>query len=174
MPPFSRARSAIGTSDPTGAKIIAASNFSGGISSEPPAQTAPNERANFCPALSPGRVNAKTSRFSKQRNLGDQMRRGAETIDAKFAAHLLFSGTIGNRACQRKEAARRDVFILFGQRKTKSRIGDSEFRIAAIDRVAGEARVIAKIFAARFAKLAFSARPTEPRNADAIANLETA
>ena len=39
-------------------------DFSGGISSEPPAQSAPNERANFCPALSPGRVNAKTSRFS--------------------------------------------------------------------------------------------------------------
>ena len=34
----------------------------GGLSSEPPAQSAPSERANACPAASPGRVKAKTRR----------------------------------------------------------------------------------------------------------------
>ena len=44
-PPFFTAARAAGTSAPTGAKIIAASSGSGGISSEPPAHTAPSERA---------------------------------------------------------------------------------------------------------------------------------
>jgi len=48
-PPFFTARSATGTSAPTGAKMMAASSGSGGVSSDPPAQTAPSERANPAP-----------------------------------------------------------------------------------------------------------------------------
>ena len=44
-PPLRTARSAAGTSAPTGAKMIAASSGSGGGSSESPAQTAPSARA---------------------------------------------------------------------------------------------------------------------------------
>jgi len=57
-PPFFTALSASGTSAPTGAKMMAASSRSGGISSEPPAQTAPSDRANACAAVSPPRVKA--------------------------------------------------------------------------------------------------------------------
>ena len=57
-PPFFTALSAAGTSAPTGAKMIAASSGSGGVSSEPPAQTAPSERAKSCAAVSPLRVKA--------------------------------------------------------------------------------------------------------------------
>src|SRR6266576_3598158 len=64
LPPFASARSASGTSAPTGAKMMAASSSSGGRSSEPPAQTAPSSRANACPSSSPGRVKAKTRRPS--------------------------------------------------------------------------------------------------------------
>ncbi len=39
IPPLRTAASARGTSAPTGAKMIAASSGSGGVSSEPPAQT---------------------------------------------------------------------------------------------------------------------------------------
>ena len=46
-PAFHECRSAIGTSEPTEAKMIAASSFSGGAWSEPPAQTQPNEMADF-------------------------------------------------------------------------------------------------------------------------------
>ena len=48
-PPLRTARSAAGTSAPTGAKMIAASSACGGVASEPPAHTAPRLRAN--PAL---------------------------------------------------------------------------------------------------------------------------
>jgi hypothetical protein len=57
-PPFLTALRAIGTSAPTGAKMIAASSGSGGTSSEPPAQTAPSDFANACAASSPVRVKA--------------------------------------------------------------------------------------------------------------------
>ena len=57
-PPFLTALSAIGTSAPTGAKMIAASSCSGGASSEPPAQIAPSDFANACAASSPVRVKA--------------------------------------------------------------------------------------------------------------------
>jgi hypothetical protein len=57
-PPFFTALRARGTSAPTGAKMMAASSGSGGLSSEPPAQAAPSERAKACAASSPGRVKA--------------------------------------------------------------------------------------------------------------------
>ncbi len=62
VPPFSTALSAVGTSAPAGAKIIAASRGSGASASDGPAQAAPSSRAKPCAAASPGRVNAKTSR----------------------------------------------------------------------------------------------------------------
>ncbi len=62
VPPGASARSASGTSAPTGAKMIAASSGSGGGSSEEPAHTAPSSRAKSCASSSPGRVNAYTRR----------------------------------------------------------------------------------------------------------------
>ena len=47
VPPFSIARSAAGTSAPTGAKITAASSRTGGAVSEPPAHTAPSSRGEI-------------------------------------------------------------------------------------------------------------------------------
>ena len=52
--------SAAGINAPTGAKIKAASSFSGGDSSELPAQTAPSLSANSWAFISPGLVKAKT------------------------------------------------------------------------------------------------------------------
>src|SRR5439155_792816 len=54
----------MGTSAPTGAKMIAASSAIGGSSVEAPAHTAPRDRANLCAALWPGDVKASTSRPS--------------------------------------------------------------------------------------------------------------
>src|SRR3989442_1127572 len=59
-PPLSTARSAAGTSAPTGANRIAASSGSGGAASDDPAHSAPSSRANRCAPKSPGRVNANT------------------------------------------------------------------------------------------------------------------
>ena len=61
VPPFVTARSAVGTSAPTGAKMIAASSGSGGVSSEAPLHTAPRLRANACALVSPA-LNANTRR----------------------------------------------------------------------------------------------------------------
>ena len=57
-PPFRVARSAAGTSAPTGANRIAASSGAGAGSSVPPAHAAPSPRAKLCAATSPGRVKA--------------------------------------------------------------------------------------------------------------------
>ena len=57
-PPLRTARSAAGTSSPTGAKMMAASKSIGGLSSEPPVHTDPRLRAKRWASKSPGRVKA--------------------------------------------------------------------------------------------------------------------
>jgi len=59
-PPLATAASAVGTSSPTGAKMIAASSSSGGAVPVSPAHSVPSSRANRCAASSPDRVKAKT------------------------------------------------------------------------------------------------------------------
>ena len=61
VPPGASALSAAGTSSPAEAKMIAASSGSGGSCSLPPAQTAPNERANCRPRSSPAVANQRWS-----------------------------------------------------------------------------------------------------------------
>ena len=58
--PFAVARSAAGTSSPTGAKMMAASSSSGAAPSESPAHSAPSSRASSWASVSSARVNAKT------------------------------------------------------------------------------------------------------------------
>jgi hypothetical protein len=62
VPPGATARSAAGTSAPTGAKRIAASSSSGGRSSDAPAHAAPSSRAKRWASSSPRRVKANTFR----------------------------------------------------------------------------------------------------------------
>src|SRR5438093_3140662 len=52
---------------------------------------------------------------------------------------------------------------------TVARISDAILRVAAVDRVAGEARVIAKILATGRAVMTTFIRPSEPRDAHALA-----
>src|SRR3954451_17314589 len=80
-PPRSSARSAAGTSGLTGAKMIAASNGSGGDSSEPPAHSAPSERANAWGSVSPGEVNADTRRPPQAPPLRARVRGGPEAVE---------------------------------------------------------------------------------------------
>ena len=63
-PPRSVARRAVVTSGPTGAKMIEESSGQGASSSLEPAQAAPSSSASSWAALSPGLVNAATSRPS--------------------------------------------------------------------------------------------------------------
>src|SRR5580704_4582646 len=97
MPPLVSARSAAVTSGPTEAKIIAASSFFGGISSEPPAHFAPSAFALCCVSMS--RKHKKVSSFMKG-DLRDQVGGVAKAIDAKPAHIPCFTiGAITNQAC---------------------------------------------------------------------------
>lgn len=51
-------------------------------------------------------------------------------------------------------------------------MGDGEFRVTAIDRIAGESRVIAEVFPIRAAEYALPASPTQPRNSHTFSGLE--
>jgi hypothetical protein len=56
--------------------------------------------------------------------------------------------------------------------KTKSRIGDNEFRVTALDGVPGETRAVTQVFPVRSTIKAFAIGPSKPWNADAIANFK--
>jgi hypothetical protein len=108
----------------------------------------------------------------KSRHLRDDMRGRPKPINAKALRVFGFSQRTITNQTGAKKRRRRDVSKDIGNWKTKSRIGDRVFRIAAINSVTGKSRAIAEILAVRFAKCAFSACPTEPWDADAIANLK--
>jgi hypothetical protein len=59
-----------------------------------------------------------------------------------------------------------------GQGEHEARIGDRFLRVAAVDLVAGEARLVAQVFPARAAMEAGAAAPAEPGYADARAGRE--
>ncbi len=118
-PPLRNARSAAGTSAPTGANRMAASSGSGGASSEPPAHSAPRARAKAWPAASPGRVKAKT-RGPASGDLGDDVRGGAEAVEAErpaVAGQLQRAPADQAGAEQRR---RRDRIEVVAERKAKS------------------------------------------------------
>ena len=103
------------------------------------------------------------------------MRRRAKPVqpDASriVAGHAQCSKADQSRAEQRR---RFGVGIALGNAKTVASIGNSIFGIAAVDLVPGKARRGAEVFLAAAAKLAFAAGPSEPGNADPIAERKIA
>ena len=63
--------------------------------------------------------------------------------------------------------------VLLWNRETEALVSDGEFRVAAVVRVAGKKRAVAKVFAVRQAELAFAAGPGQPRNAHTRADFVT-
>src|SRR5262249_38709593 len=82
-PPFFTALSAIGTSAPTGAKMIAASSGSGGISSQPPAQTAPRDLANPWRASAPAAGKGGAAPALPARAWAQNGRGGPDPVEAE-------------------------------------------------------------------------------------------
>ncbi len=78
---------------------------------------------------------------------------------------------ITQQACA-KQRRGLDIVVMIGQPKTKPCVGDGKLGITAIDGVAGETRVVAKIFAVGPTISAFPICPAKPRNANAIADGE--
>ena len=173
VPPFLVAERAAGTSAPTGAKISAASSGSGGAAVEIPGplgaeaarellrrEVARAGEREHEPALMAG-------------DLGDDVRGGAKPVDAdrvRLAGHAQAAVADQPGAHQRR---RFDIAVAGVDRKAIALIGHAQLGIAAVDRVAGETRAIAKIFAAAAAIVANPAGPAEPRHPDPVAERET-
>ena len=169
VPPGRIARSAAGTSAPTGAKMIAASSASGGGCIGAAGPLAAEPRANACAGASPGRVKANSRRPSIARHLGDDVRRRAEAVDAEplgVARHAQAAVADQPGAQQRR---RLGVAVAAGERKAVAGVGDRVLGVAAVDLVAGEAGVRAQVLLARPAVAASAAGPAEPGHADPLA-----
>src|SRR5262249_47273192 len=165
-PPFLTALSAIGTSAPTGAKMIAASSGSGGISSGPAAPTAPKEFLNSRAASSPAR--------GPGGDLRQKGRGGADPVEAEGAGTRVFAvgcgcarHPIAAPADQARTQERRNLGIVapFRRQETVAGIGDRMGGVAAIARVAGKQRSIAQILSTAAAVGADTAGGAEPGHA---------
>ena len=154
--------------------MIAASSSSGGRSSEPPAHSAPSDRANACPSASPGFVKAKMRAALPARHLAEDMRGGAEAVEAdplRVARDSVRAipdqpGAEERRRLRVREAVR--------EREAESLVGDRLLGEAAVDVVAGEPRPVTEVLAAARAVTATAARPGEPWNADPLPRARTA
>jgi hypothetical protein len=171
-PPGATARSAAGTSAPTGAKMIAASSGAGAAAVESPAQAAPRPLAKSRPRVSPGRGEREHLGAAMDRELRHDVRRRAEAVEAEPPRRpRLHQRAVADEAGAEQ---RRRLLIGKGRRngETVALVGDRVGGIAAVARIAGEAGSLAEILAARNAEAAGAARPSEPRHADARAERE--
>ena len=167
VPPLPRARRAAGTSSPAGAKMIAASSSSGGVPA--PAHSTPSERANALRLFVSFPRHGKQSASLPAGDLRDNVRRGAETVEAKplgVAGHSQRPVADQAGAEQRRDL---EIGVAVGKREAEALVGDGELRVAAVDVVAGEARSIAQVLAAAPAVAAHAAGPAEPGHADPAA-----
>src|SRR5579864_3981553 len=101
------------------------------------------------------------------------MRRGAEAVDAD--ALCVACHTPGPVADQSSTQQQSGLHIGMPRRqvKTVSTVRDCAFGVAAVDRVAGEARVVAEIFAQCETVAALSAGSPDPRHTDPIADRDS-
>ncbi|ABA51266.1 hypothetical protein BURPS1710b_A1017 [Burkholderia pseudomallei 1710b] len=109
----------------------------------------------------------------KTRDLRDEVRGRAESVQAdapRGTGHLQRPVADETRAQQRR---RMNIVVAARHVHAKARVGDRALRIAAVDRVAGEAGRIAQVLAAARAVRAMAARAPEPRHADTLADRET-
>ena len=164
-PPFATAASAAGTSSPTGAKMIAASSSSGGAPA--PAHSAPSSRANACASVVALARHREHAPALVPRHLRDDVRGRAEAVEAEPLRVAREPQRPVTRSAPRTAAAppRRSPKPSGIGKQNRSSATDP-LRVAAVDVVAGEAREVAEVLAARRAVPALAARPAEPRNAE--------
>ena len=107
-----------------------------------------------------------------ERDLADDVRRRAEPVQTESfriarksqRAEADQAGTEQRRGLQ--------IRISVREREAEAFVGHRRLCVAAVGRVAGEARVVAEILASAPARLARSARPAEPRDPDTITGPE--
>ena len=106
-------------------------------------------------------------------HLRDDVRRCAKTIDAEPLGATRFDERAVPDQSGAEQGSGLGIGIVLGNWKTKSFIRDGKFSVAAVQRIAGEPRAIAKILAPAAAKLASAASPAQPRNPHAVAGFES-
>jgi hypothetical protein len=110
-------------------------------------------------------------------HLRHDMRRGAEAVNAE-AGELAFERLAGKLeraiADQSGTEQRRSlgVAVTFRQFEHIARVGHRVAGIAAVDLIAGEARIVAEILLARAAIGASAVGPAEPGHTDAVADCQ--
>ena len=165
--------SASGTRAPTGAKMMAASSFSGGVSSEPPAQTAPSFSGEVLAAgvASPGEGEHGVALFRRhlRQDVGGRAEAvKAQILDAPGAAQRDLERAPADQPGAEQRRQRGGV-PLFAKREGEARVRDAMGCVAAIAGIAGEFRGVAEVFVTRQAGAASLAGMAEPGYADPFA-----
>src|SRR5260370_39076172 len=102
----------------------------------------------------------------EHRDLGDEVRRRAESIEAeppRIARHAQRAMSDEPRAEQRRGLG---VPVALRQRKAVALVGDCVLGVSTVELVSGEARQRAEVLPAALAEDAYAARPTQPRHSD--------
>ena len=173
VPPFLVAASAAGTSEPTGAKISAASSGSGGCGRRIAGPfRAERAREILCRRVA-GAGEGEEPAALMARHLGHDVRGGAKAVDPealRVARHA--QGAIADQPGAH-QWRRLDIAVTRIDRKAVALVGDGQLGIAAVDLVAGEAGAVAQILLPAAAILAHPAGPAEPRHPDPVADRES-
>ena len=106
------------------------------------------------------------------RHLRDDVSCGAESVNAQpFCVAGLHQRAIASQTGA-KQRHSLGIGIKTRQWKTEPFVCQREFRVAPIQRIAGEAGLLTKVLATGTAKAAFATRPTQPRNTHARAGFK--
>src|SRR5947207_12774405 len=102
--------------------------------------------------------------------LRDEVGGVAKAVNADSVRVTTFSiGAIAKHSGAQKRR-NLDVVVFLGQMETKARVGNGELGVTAVDRVAGELRIVAKVLARRSTISAIAVGPAKPRDADPVAD----
>jgi hypothetical protein len=93
------------------------------------------------------------------------VRRGAKAVQPQALAVGEPQSAIADQPSA-EQRRRREILEPVGNRKAEALVRDAPLRVAAVDVVAGEARVVAEVLAAAAAVAAGAVRPREPRDAE--------
>jgi hypothetical protein len=165
VPPGASERSAAGTSSPAGC----AERLGGGLSRVARPRASELERHALCLDVAGASEREHRATFVS-RDLRNEARRVAEPVQtdrARIARHPVPAVADRSRAQQR---SRVDVVIRLGELQAESPVGHRKLGVSAVPLISGEHGANAQVLAPRSAVVAFAARPTEPRHADAVAD----
>jgi len=163
-PPLRVAANAAGTSAPTAAKMIAASRGSGGFSSEPPAQTAPNVARKLLALEIAWTGEGEYIPTFGARNLRKKMRGCSEAVQTQIGSRPRCAICSIADEAGAQQGRGFGIRVARGQGKAIAGIGYDELRVAPIDGVTGEAGEFTEVFHSVATIAAGAAGVCEPRH----------